>query len=1233
MKRPRQASPTPFPHRPQPAWVGLLLTFLVAFLTACSSGQEPPPAISSFTSAKTILTTGGSTTLTASFTHGQGSIDQGIGTVKSGVAVSTGTLETSQSFTLTVTGSGSPATQTLQVEVVAAPVQPVITAPAHVLLNGTGYQASVPDQPGCTFAWKISGGSITAGADSQALTYTAGTSGYVVLTCTATNAAGAVSDAGMGISEIEEALAAPTITLPSAVTADTAGYTASVPLLGGYTYAWTISGGTLTGSDATQDSITFTAGSSGSVILTCTQTNSDGIPSLTSTATTPIVAAPEAPGITVASALWARTTASASITTPQSGCTYTWAITGGAFSSSSSGTSVTFIPYAKTPLTLTCQATNAAGGVSSLATAQVAVSFTQADVLSELGLDNPPARVGADGNTLTENDHPFGKSIGDVVTAQRIDEVLLIESLGAAVSPGPAAWALSKVDGTSLQSPTWDPLTVPDLIPDTTTNPYWIPVTADTNGDGKPEVIYLGLHDVMSSTATQTYVDVTRKTIGTTATEHLGQIAINSYQAYDTTDGTSYTDYHNMDCLRNLHQQISVGAGDIDGDGRDEIIFTCANTLYIFRVNSDSTVTLVASSALTDRTRQVLRVACADLDKDDQAEIVLVDGARDANSTAYVSVLKWDTSSSQLKSIVDTLGATFSGKTLRSAEVRIGDLDGDGTPEIVLSGLLSDKSQLCTTLLHVTYSYSTKTWTSAFVDGAYLTEDLQSQVWKWPGNTNDTGQDWTNRRDWDHAAPALALGDVKGDGTTQVATCQSLLTYDGTTLAFMAQNLFVWTGRDMYATGQPYTWLGISQGASEITNRTSQTWYGQMVAGRFTQDPNGGDEILVLDQSRNYVRRFYYDSTAAAMAEGDTIPVWTSNSDYRVEYLLAADINTDQTQMKYLGVATLFSRPLIIAVLASPPYWGVMKADGSDYIQQTGNSYTQFGMSVGSSVGASVKFGVAYSVSLGAKAEIPVISNGEFESKTTVKYSANFSVDVDAAYERNISYDTYAGTDAVLFSSVPVDCYRYQVTKVGAGSKLKEGEIVVVQKTRKSVLQFTDVAFYNEHNGDYPDVDGTVLQHTIGNPLSYMGYTQALAKTLDPTQLLVIENVGAGIVPRGNLYNTMNYATSVTAATSAEFTWETESESQASFAILVGASASTSLGIAIRTSTTLGTSIGGSVGGLDPDYYTSSLLYNWGVVTYVDAIGNGKYPISYTDSSGNTAYNFPFKVVTYWVSQ
>jgi hypothetical protein len=75
------------------------------------------------------------------------------------------------------------------VKVVAEPAG-AITAPALIKAGASGLEASVPFQDGMTYAWEVSGGTLTAGATAPAITFRAGMGAKVTLHCRIQNEAG-----------------------------------------------------------------------------------------------------------------------------------------------------------------------------------------------------------------------------------------------------------------------------------------------------------------------------------------------------------------------------------------------------------------------------------------------------------------------------------------------------------------------------------------------------------------------------------------------------------------------------------------------------------------------------------------------------------------------------------------------------------------------------------------------------------------------------------------------------------------------------------------------------------------------------------------------------------------------------------------------------------------------------------------------------------------------------------
>jgi hypothetical protein len=65
-----------------------------------------------------------------------------------------------------------------------------ITAPAQIQAGAAGLEASVPFQDGMTYAWDVTGGTLTGGATAPAVTFKAGAGARVTLHCRIQNEAG-----------------------------------------------------------------------------------------------------------------------------------------------------------------------------------------------------------------------------------------------------------------------------------------------------------------------------------------------------------------------------------------------------------------------------------------------------------------------------------------------------------------------------------------------------------------------------------------------------------------------------------------------------------------------------------------------------------------------------------------------------------------------------------------------------------------------------------------------------------------------------------------------------------------------------------------------------------------------------------------------------------------------------------------------------------------------------------
>ena len=303
-----------------------------------------------------------------------------------GGALSSPTTGTSVTFTAGPSGSvllsctvtnaaGTPSsTGSTSCAVVAPATQPTVTAPGNVTAGQTGYTASITAQAGCTYAWTITGGVLTSSTTGTNVTFTAGASGQVHLSCTVTDAGSTSAPAGTATCTIVAVPTQPTLTFPAVVTASHTGLIASVPVQPGCTYAWGITGGAIT-SVTTGTSVTFAAGNSGSVQLSCTVTNAANTAAPAGTATCSIVPA-LSPVVTAPATVTAGQIGCVASVTPLTAAAYAWSITGGSFTSGSTGTSATFTAGASGSVQLSCSLTNAAGDAySASATSSVVLGI------------------------------------------------------------------------------------------------------------------------------------------------------------------------------------------------------------------------------------------------------------------------------------------------------------------------------------------------------------------------------------------------------------------------------------------------------------------------------------------------------------------------------------------------------------------------------------------------------------------------------------------------------------------------------------------------------------------------------------------------------------------------------------------------------------------------------------------------------------------------------------------
>ena len=309
------------------------------------------PSISSFVPTSTIITAGSSTTLTAVFSGGTASINNGVGTVVSGTPATISPTATT-TYTLTVTPiAGNSVTATATVTVVPAPSITSLAPAAGTITAGNSTTLTAVFTNG---TGSVSGGVGTVTSGTGVTISPAATTTY---TLTVTNAAGTFATATATVTVVP----APTITsfVPGAASITSGTSTTLTAVFSNGTGSVNNSVGTVTNNTAVTVSPTATT------TYTLTVTNAAGT-AVTQTATVTVVPA----------AVITSFTPAAGTITAGNGTTLTAVFTGGTGSVNNgvgtvtSNTAVSVSPTTTTTYTLTV--TNSLGA-SVMQTATVTV--------------------------------------------------------------------------------------------------------------------------------------------------------------------------------------------------------------------------------------------------------------------------------------------------------------------------------------------------------------------------------------------------------------------------------------------------------------------------------------------------------------------------------------------------------------------------------------------------------------------------------------------------------------------------------------------------------------------------------------------------------------------------------------------------------------------------------------------------------------------------------------------
>lgn len=370
--------------------------------------------------------------------------------------------------------------------------------------------------------------------------------------------------------------------------------------------------------------------------------------------------------------------------------------------------------------------------------------------------------------------------------------------------------------------------------------------------------------------------------------------------------------------------KVHIAAADIDGDGRDELGVVVGNKVVFLDDETTNFALLNQRDFSTSQDTQqihMVTICAADLAGDGKKQFVVTDGTYKVPGAQYF-VFGGSSASEFASGAIrhPTLG------TYQIANVAAGDLDGDKKDDLVFAGRIADDNDDTDY-----YTISTASW------------DIKTNrlIFK---KAFDRSNDFNI---YTHFLIPVVCFNPEGamvSAKDKVFVLEKVLSYDA-------------------ATDQFSTYAG--------TSDVDVAYYDQAIAADVNQD--GKEELVMLPKNSKVIQISGCDSSGnfRKLAEAGT----GTRGDYTS--LAAVDIRGNSAVLEFKNRELKFTKPTVLAVLASPPYYTNAVDPGN-----LSNYGTSFGTSSSSTSGS---FSVNASFSVGMSVQSPL--EGSAFSSETIIYS------------------------------------------------------------------------------------------------------------------------------------------------------------------------------------------------------------------------------------------------------
>jgi len=744
---------------------------------------------------------------------------------------------------------------------------------------------------------------------------------------------------------------------------------------------------------------------------------------------------------------------------------------------------------------------------------------------------------------------------------------------------------------------------------------------ADFDGDGYDEVAVVYLKDTGAAVA-----DVVLRTVDDQSGGYADAEYVVGVAEYFRTEGSP------------VPGQVDVAAGDVDGDGKDELVValgirsyadmpdfrtTGPEVWYLSGTGNARVLVLDDAAAgfelLSETTlgwdyARSIYVTAADLAGKGKADHIAVSVM--SGNEAWYYIHRYDAVAKTLTVQAAGPVQAMEGETEHRAmlaDVTAADFNRNGVPELVFAGV-EEPSEARPDTRYVAMAVEYDGSNFRILPGAKWWTDYTSGDWK-PGAFAYSGACSESRTcDWVKVLDVFAeVLDVDGDAQPDLLINNKVYTpgfapktdVDGAEMSIWGlmnnQNVDMTAyveGSNPYVGHNPFTAF-----------HRSNTW---IAVGDFNGDRR--EDVAYWGRNRpDGLQVWGVNSTGAFAQLGwyDTGSQTNDNPNRGYPVLLAANVDDDSLVVSYRHSETVFTEPLPIAAVAAASCW----ADGNG--QNLEECTSSFGNASTTTQSSAHTLSAHAGVSLGFQTPLGGLGIFSVAVKGTVTFNSEFTFGTEHSLTKSVMFNSGANEDMVVFMSVPYDVYHYEVIAVPPGGAATIGQDFVVRVPRKPRIRQAERTYYN---GSVATISADrviateTFTHVPGDPLSYPG--AAAKAAILALQGGGIEN-GPVAAPQGGGSTVLALEVNDTTSSSTVlgFDVDIEVETTVMDTLSLGFSVGGGYAYDVSIATTDGSTYEGSIGGIDAANYAAR-SYDFGIFAYVTR----------THPSG-----FQFHTVNFWV--